>query len=88
MPAAQQTEGQWTGQAQTKGPLQIPGISPSLSPLVTMASFSARAQLSTVSLQCDLLDLQEYLDIKLMVSLRFCSPNSDSTFGRTLFALN
>lgn len=44
MPAAQQTEGQWTGQAQTKGPLQIPGISPSLSPLVTMASFSARAQ--------------------------------------------
>ena len=33
MPAAQHTEGQWTGQAQTKVPLQIPGMSSALSPL-------------------------------------------------------
>lgn len=31
MAAAQQTGGQWTGQAQTKVPLQIPGISSALS---------------------------------------------------------
>lgn len=56
-PAAQQTEGQWTGQAQTKVPSQIPGISSALSPLVTMVSFSARAEHSIVDLHvsCDLL---------------------------------
>ena len=43
MPGAQQTEGQWTGQAQTKVPLQIPRISSALSPLVTVVSFSAKA---------------------------------------------
>lgn len=50
MPAAQQTEGQWTGQAQTKVPLQIPGISSALSPLVTVVSFSAGEQHSAVYL--------------------------------------
>lgn len=38
MPAAQHTEGQWTGQAQTKVPLQIPGISSALSPTDTVVS--------------------------------------------------
>lgn len=61
MPAAQQTEGQWTGQAQTKVPLQIPGISSALSPLVTVVSFSARAQHSTAQqtlpARCELLEL-------------------------------
>lgn len=75
MPAVQQTEGQWTGQVQTKVPLQIPGISSSLSPLVTLDSFLGSAQHSIVSLQCDLLDLQGYLQIKLLVSL--IPPNSN-----------
>ena len=44
MPAASPTEGHWTGQAQTKVPLQIPGISLALFPLVTVVSFLARAQ--------------------------------------------
>lgn len=46
MPAAQHTEGQWTGQAQTKVPLQIPEISSALFPLVTVVSFCIRAQQS------------------------------------------
>lgn len=42
--AAQQTKGQWTGQAQTKIPLQMAGISSALSPLATMAGSLARKQ--------------------------------------------
>lgn len=44
MQAAQQTKGQRTGQAQTKIPLQMAGMSSALSHLVTADSVSARGQ--------------------------------------------
>lgn len=44
MQAAQQTKGQWTGQAQTKILLQMAGMSSALPHLVTVVSVSARGQ--------------------------------------------
>lgn len=52
MQAAQQTRGQWTGRAQTKIPLQMAGMSSTLSHLVTVVSVSARGQYRAAKTLC------------------------------------